>query len=140
MNRVADRVLPNRRRRVLLAAAAVLLLAAAWLVHTFALREMVRQSVPWLAGVAGYELTIGRAQAGLFQPVVLTEVTVKDGAGTDLGIAEATWEWAGFARLGLSPYTWIGRLELREVAGSCRSRRLWSKQSLPRRPARRLPG
>ena len=117
MNRVADRVLPNRRRRVLLAAAAVLLLAAAWLVHTFALREMVRQSVPWLAGVAGYELTIGRAQAGLFQPVVLTEVTVKDGAGTDLGIAEATWEWAGFARLGLSPYTWIGRLELREVAG-----------------------
>jgi hypothetical protein len=92
-------------------------LLVAALAHAFLLREAVRRAVPWLGGMAGYEIRIGSARAGFFQPVVLRDVEISDLNGTKLEISEATWRWANVGSFGISPRTWIGRLELHGVTG-----------------------
>ena len=69
--------------------AALLALLVAALTHAL-LREVVRRAVPWLGGMAGYEIRTGSVMAGFFQPVVLRDVEISDVNGTKLEVSEAT--------------------------------------------------
>jgi len=118
MNEGAKPPLPARRRPIPpWVWGALLALVAVVSADTFLLREAVRRTVPWLGGMAGYEIRTGWAKAGFFQPVILGDVEISDENGTKLKVAEAVWHWAGFGSFGISPDTWIVRLELRGVTG-----------------------
>ena len=110
---------PSAARRVLptWVWGALLALAAVLLADTVLLREAVRRGVPWLGGMAGYEIRTGPVRAGFFRPVTLRDVEVSRANGTKLRVSEATWFWANFGSFGIAPHTWIGRLELRGVTG-----------------------
>ena len=94
-----------------------------WLVQGPVLRWVILRTLPRVAAAAGYEMQIGQARAGLFAPVVLNEVTLRDADGTEAHVAEVEIVPAGITNLWSAPRRWVRRISLRGVEGQIAVRR-----------------
>ena len=117
MNRDASSAFPDRWRQLRPVVLAAVALGLLWVVHAVVLRQLALHLIPRIAEAAGYSVRIGEARAGFFSPIVLNSVDVTASSGTNLKASGATLDWANPLDWGLSPPSWIKRLDLQGVQG-----------------------
>ena len=117
MNQESHPSPPRRFRFFLLGGGLVALLGLAWLAHGTVLTQLVRWTVPWIAGRAGYTLTLAGVEARGWSPIRLGGIELARPGGTRLQAASAELAWARWEDWGWAPSTWIGGLAVRGLGG-----------------------
>lgn len=98
----------------------VIFLAALWIAQAPILRMAVRFALPPLARSAGYQLDFDVLGSGLFGPLLLGNVRLRDDRGSDLRATQVELSLAGIPDLFGQPRRVVRGLDVRGLSGGLR--------------------